>query len=112
MSELIWVGNTLYPRGMVILFAAAVVLVPFMIGCMAIVAWRAWRRNRVIDRMIEDARRQRGDCRIQPADTEEVALLREIDATWPVTTSELRDRVRKVIVEAEPANVGQPEDKK
>lgn len=32
-----------------------------------------------------------------------LAVLKEIDATWPVATSELRERVRKVIAEAEPA---------
>lgn len=32
------------------------------------------------------------------------ALLKEIDATWPVATSELRERVRKAIVEADPAS--------
>lgn len=33
-----------------------------------------------------------------------LTLLKEIDATWPVATSELRERTRKVIAEAD----GQP----
>jgi len=32
MGDLIWIGNTLMPRGTMILFVAIVFIAPFMIG--------------------------------------------------------------------------------
>lgn len=43
MSDLILVGNTLFPHGTVILFVAAVFLVPFVVGW---VAFLIHNRNR------------------------------------------------------------------
>ena len=44
MGDLIWVGNTLFPRGTVILFVLAVFLVPFVIGWIATLIYN---RNRI-----------------------------------------------------------------
>lgn len=49
-------------------------------------------------------------CRLDRAAPDMISLLKEIDAAWPVATSALRERVREVIAEVEPANGGQSSD--
>lgn len=56
MSELIWVGNTLYPRWFVIAVPLALVLTPFLL----VLVWRAgrwWITYRRIMRRYRNAKR-------------------------------------------------------